>query len=330
MRLTRTVVASIIIAFLSGLWVLDAQSAGWDGQSPVDFPLMEKGDAWVFKGFSSNHGADIYREKVVRRYDKRRFTLHHSADKSGRIGTYTVDLKDHERNWLLFEWLDYPLSIGKKWRVVFVGTSTQSDPNTYINKYKVLKVETKSVKAGKFKTFKIRMTQTIIGGGKGVKYLWYAPDVKRIILTKPNWRNGEELISYQLAGQKPQPKVPLRAADDGSLPQVRKIIFTRALDENNKPEENAQKFLLARSSRFYVYVKWDNLTPGRTYHVYYALVGEKGAYSQTGQIIEPAGKSHVSWHRKYVPETAGSWRIEIHIRGNVLGSRSFEVIGARG
>ena len=171
----------------------------WDGSTPVTAPVMEVGDSWVFEGFSSVHGKDTYSEKIIET-GKGGYVISQVSEVDEHRRLISIDTNKSYPNLILVDGLEFPLSVGKKWQRRFEGKSVEGRIHKYINTYKVLKIEQKTVKAGTFLTLKIRNSQKIIDELKPHnKYIWYAPDAKRIILTKPGWRRGEELVSYELS-----------------------------------------------------------------------------------------------------------------------------------
>ena len=162
------------------------------------------------------------------------------------------------------------------------------------------------------------------GRDRGTKYIWYAPDVKRIILTKPSWRRGEELISYKLADQKTPPD------EEGALPRIREIVLTSGLDKNNNPKDDLKEFPKTQDNYFYIYiyVKWENLKREKSYIVNYTIIDEDGYKSSGpfGWTKRPHSRIRNTWHKMLVPSKPGKYRAEVALDFEKVGERSFVVI----
>ena len=180
--------------------VISKEIKPWDGIAAVERPKMHYGDSWIYRGYHHKHHKDEYTVKIVSS-GANGVTMELSAKRDGDYGTRFINKGEIDTVIPTYSKLDFPLTVGKFWKDSVVSTSVDNYKYHYLNEYKVLKVENKKVKAGTFKTLKIRMRQKIIEapGHTGVMYLWYAPDVKKVILVKPSWRKGAQLIDYTLA-----------------------------------------------------------------------------------------------------------------------------------
>ena len=127
---------------------------------------MEVGDSWVFRGFSSREGTDTFREEIVGSGEDH-FLLSHVSDKGGDDRVFTILQSEAYPQMKLIEGLEFPLHVGKKWSLSYQARSVNNVRWSYKNKYKVQKIETKSVKAGRFKSFKIRLTTKRVGERPG-------------------------------------------------------------------------------------------------------------------------------------------------------------------
>jgi hypothetical protein len=81
------------------------------------------------------------------------------------------------------QFVDFPLSVGKRWEF-----SVSEHPNRRVFEFYVLDIETIATPAGSFEAFKImEQTRVIRGGRPGgsftLRYLWYAPEVKFLVET---------------------------------------------------------------------------------------------------------------------------------------------------
>ena len=106
------------------------------------------------------------------------------------------------------KFLDFPLFVGKKWDFSFYARPA-GDPTLverkFYNDMEVVGYEEVVVPAGKFKAFKIKQTQTMMGGPRiweGIRYHWYSPEVGFFIKSKSEtvtrgWRDYG-LISFEL------------------------------------------------------------------------------------------------------------------------------------
>ena len=172
----------------------------WDGEGPVDAPTMHVGDSWVFKEWSSGeYITDIFRRRVIYVAPNGWFTIELTTDKGGDLRWVRWD-KAHRHQYKHARLrLNFPLFIGNKWQETYSGTATDGTKRTYTDKYTVTKIKTIRTKAGKFKAFRIFRTSSGALGRPGTETYYYAPDLKTIVKSKPSWRYGRELLSYELA-----------------------------------------------------------------------------------------------------------------------------------
>ena len=176
------------------------KEAPWDGVSPVKKPYMFDGDTWTYRGYSYKVHQDVYTH-TVNRDGFQYLPFSYKAKKQDVNRVFNTGKHGLDAFSPVFIHLEFPLTVGKRWNQTRVGDSIDGYKYNYKNEYKVLKIEDKTVEAGKFKALKIRIRSKIIEapGHTGIEYVWYAPDVKRIILAKPSWRKGVEMISYDIA-----------------------------------------------------------------------------------------------------------------------------------
>jgi hypothetical protein len=104
---------------------------------------------------------------------------------------------------------DFPLYPGKEWYYRYTVFSPGRDVDI-ISELSVTRVEDVEVPAGKFKAFKVKVKNRIIGIGRegdvsGAAYYWWAPDAKNIVKQEfePGFSRGLEytkieLVSFEL------------------------------------------------------------------------------------------------------------------------------------
>ena len=276
--------ASLVYLALSSLQAV----AGWDGKSPVGAPEMAVGDSWVHKEYyKTPHTTDIFRRTVIYVDPEGSFTMEVTTDDHHDLAWPRWD-KNH-----VYQYeharpvLNFPLRVGKSWRDRYQSISVDGETWTYRDKYKIMGIEKVNTPAGIFQAFKIRRTQKIIEspGNGGIEYYWYAPDVKAIVLSKPSWRFGRELLEYELAKQPgPQPSSP-------DEPHAFRMALTGKLDKDYNPTNDLAELLVERSARLVVFTKWRFPKPG-------------GIYQISHFVLDSNGKPVKSMGRQYTPKSS--------------------------
>ena len=80
---------------------------------------MEVGDSWVFKGFSSRHSTDTYREEIVGTGEGH-FLLSHEAERTVVDKVYAIDQRESYPRVILIEALEFPLHVGKRFLIIAI------------------------------------------------------------------------------------------------------------------------------------------------------------------------------------------------------------------
>lgn len=318
----------VLLVGISTLLIFLSSSARseWDGKGPVDAPKMKVGDSWVFKEwYSAPNVTDTWRRRVIYVAPNEDFVVEVTTDKGGDLRWPRWD-KDHRHQYEDARLrLNFPLFVGKKWHESYLGRSVESGVEHYINKYKVAKVKNIKTKAGKFKAFEIRMTQLIVGGGRGTEKYWYAPDVKTIVKSKPSWRYGRELLSYELADDSQVAKT------DSSKAEAYRVIFTTGLNERNIPVDDLAEFSIKDSIRLTVYVRWRfPFDRKESFLVRYRILDEGGKQVKTrGYEVKPSGDYYSTWYWFDLYTASGKpgrWMAEIEVDGTIVAKKYIDVV----
>ena len=102
---------------------------------------------------------------------------------------------------IFFLVLQFPLILDSEWSQNYRSTgSTDGLPRVYNNDFEVDKMETITIEAGDFKTYKIEQRQNIQGRYTNYYHTyWYAPAAKRVI-KKESCTNcpAFELLSFEV------------------------------------------------------------------------------------------------------------------------------------
>lgn len=223
LRISVVLVSLVWIAVLSSCGT--SEKAGETASSfsaTAQFPKMLVGDSWVIRGFHPISGTETYHQKIIQVKEDGGFVVE-SKEEKGPIHHLTFNNK-YERVDIVkipegekikfgpkppMNRFDFPLFVGKKWKDEFVSWNPGVKKETrFFNDYVVEGYETVTTKAGTFKAFKIvRRSICQETRRKGTETYWYAPEVKHEIKSAPDYREGSELISYQLATTQVKPEV---------------------------------------------------------------------------------------------------------------------------
>jgi TolB-like protein len=223
-RTTDMVMMSLLwIAILSSCANPSKAGETASPSSPTaQFPRMIVGDSWVTRGFHPTSGLETYHLKVIQVLEDGGFLIE-SREDNGTIHHYTFNNR--------YEWIDivkmpegqklkvlprppmnrfnFPIFIGKKWKDEFVSWNPRLKKDSrFVNEYAVEAYEPVKTTAGTFMAFKIVRRSTIPETKwKGTEIYWYAPEAKREVKSAPDYREGSELIAYQLAAVQTKPEV---------------------------------------------------------------------------------------------------------------------------
>jgi hypothetical protein len=110
-------------------------------------------------------------------------------------------------------YLDFPLQIGKSWRVTYQGTNLRGSRRLYVVSLKVVACEEIATPAGKFPAVKIESYHTAIDiMMSGSATWWYAPDAKNVVKFESEINNpdywGSPRPDYELIGLELKERVP--------------------------------------------------------------------------------------------------------------------------
>lgn len=95
--------------------------------------------------------------------------------------------------------LNFPLFVGKQWSDNYYTTAARGGKYHYSNLYTVTAYQTLTIKAGQFDVFRIwRINSNLRDLSKSSEIYYYSPQLKTVILSEPDWRDGFELISYSI------------------------------------------------------------------------------------------------------------------------------------
>ena len=186
----------------------------------IELPVLNVGDSWRFR---DEYGKEL--KYKVARVESKSYVI--EGPDEGELYAYdksTMDIKgqiDNEGRAIQVSrppelYIDYPLYIGKKWKQTYTllpihskRTGTGSD-STILREYKCVSLEDVKVKAGTFKAAKIKYKSTnVTGGASGDGWLWYSPEVKRIIKAVFHGSyftrlvSNYELVSFNLRDKQP-------------------------------------------------------------------------------------------------------------------------------
>jgi hypothetical protein len=197
------------VGFAPGAW----------SQDVVDKPQVKPGDNWAYNRidnwkrqveFAFAHevtgvGDGEIRIKVTRRDNGQVFQNVYSDQWNQRGGVQNITPE--------YNWLQFPLQAGKKYRMEYATHNRQSGVQTKNQReVEVTGWEEVTVPAGKFRALKIVTSGTYTrldrpGSGRVRETFWYAPEVRRWVRTEyedtdfsgnPYNRSGVELIEFKL------------------------------------------------------------------------------------------------------------------------------------
>jgi hypothetical protein len=185
------------------------------GEPVAHFPKMQVGDKWEIQRWCRKHRTEKFYYEIDNVNSDGSFESSNSKEKCGyhwisyHNNKYQVEKivypggKTVMRPKPLRTELDFPLFVGKRWKTKYYSYGKSGRPYDYLDMYKVLSYETVKTKAGEFKAFKIRRTNTVIQTGQSRIYTsieWYSPEVKHRVKVKNPSFPPYELLDYKLAG----------------------------------------------------------------------------------------------------------------------------------
>lgn len=95
---------------------------------------------------------------------------------------------------------DYPLFVGKRWEETYSNMSVSGTYLTYRSVYTVTAYEKVRVEAGEFFAFRIWESQTRTREmGNATRIYYFVPEIKGMILEKPDWRSHRQVIEYSVS-----------------------------------------------------------------------------------------------------------------------------------
>ena len=190
-------------------------------QEKVESPVWKVGDKWTYRADNGwewtfetiGDEKDLYsivyimsegqmKGKWIRYYNKKDMNI---------VKVIRDGKEDKEECQRLNKLYNFPLFSGKKWTSCY---STYSQFSRYdidmLIKYSAIGFEDVEVPAGKFRVFKVKVTQSAMGTEyKGNFHYWWAPDVRNLIKFETDksdfWARGKgadfqkfELVSFEL------------------------------------------------------------------------------------------------------------------------------------
>ncbi len=190
-----------LMVFVIGIWSVG--SAAEDVS--VNTPAFKIGDEWRYTaGFIrviGFEGEDVITAESGSRcqdckyFRDKNWTLVKVLDAQGKPADVSTGLKV----------LDFPLYVGKEWnQETELRSVTTGLPRIYRNEFKVMAYEEVTVKAGKFKAFRIawvQETRNVANPFVGHADLWWSPEVKNFVkrhVYTTRWLTDSELESYTL------------------------------------------------------------------------------------------------------------------------------------
>jgi hypothetical protein len=173
----------------------------------VQAPVMRPGDAWVYYSAKGQDAMQTLREQVIRVLVDGSYYLQVVPElgeenviefsSQGRLVAYAeggrrnvVDNPMHR--------LSFPLFVDKTWSDDFSGQSMDGEVRRYASSYRVTGWEEVTVRAGTFHALAIHCEVRRDDGRTGEETFWYAPAAKRIVLSRPDWKQGTEMLSLHL------------------------------------------------------------------------------------------------------------------------------------
>jgi TolB-like protein len=182
----------------------DIKQSPLPGDPVANFPQMAVGESWMISEYSQKFNRDVHHNKVIQVQSDGSFLLEVRGEKEGLSYRKYDNKYERVREKSSSKPLDFPLFIGKKWKVEYFDYSTSGKYARYVDEHVVEKYEIVNTEAGSFKSFKIKRSQhNIDRNWRGSEEYWYSPEVKCIVKSVPSWRYGLELISYTPATAKP-------------------------------------------------------------------------------------------------------------------------------
>ncbi len=197
---------------IMGFLVLFLAPMVW-AQETIEAPVWNVGDKWEFTGNTSTEIIGVEETNYVMKYSDRTGDYLSILEKSTLNRTHTLEGEKRKvyrggRKRLL----NFPLSVGKKWKDTFSsrarGSTIAADENLYYETYTILGWENIKVKAGEFKAIKLEYKQegksSRGDSWEGKAWYWYSPEAKYFVKCEYDrsmvWREFRdwELVSFHL------------------------------------------------------------------------------------------------------------------------------------
>jgi hypothetical protein len=193
-KLLPVKIIMVFFALLSVLFVcplIQAQNKASQSVAPVaNAPKMVVGEQWVLK---THRGLLSYKVIDVKADGSFTFEIKNNAGMVLCNRHYNKDYKIlgtdfttlGKKTKLGAPWekaLNFPLSVGKTWRDEIRGPGADNIKRTFMNIWKVEKIEMVETPFGKFSAFRIHRNFSASGMERGRdQYFWYSPEMKIVI-----------------------------------------------------------------------------------------------------------------------------------------------------
>jgi tetratricopeptide (TPR) repeat protein len=172
----------------------------------IEFPKMTVGDEWRVDSLRG-----IVIRKVIKVESNGAFVLEEKSDNESNFfhlnydNSYRLTARINQASGIYskiakppFQYLSFPLFVGKKWQDNAYAQSVDGKYYNYQNYYSVEKIEMKTIEPGTFKAFKINLYSINSDTKKEFKEIyWYSPELKIIIKSESNWKKDTEVLAFK-------------------------------------------------------------------------------------------------------------------------------------
>jgi hypothetical protein len=176
-------------------------------QEMIQAPAMRPGDSWVYYRAKGRDAMQTEREQVIRILADGSYYLRLVPElgeekviefsPQGRLVAYAENGKRSVVDKPMHR-LSFPLFVGKTWTDDCQGRSIEGDVHGYASSYRVEGWEEVTTRGGNFRALAVQRTVRRDDGRSGEERFWYAPAAKRVVLSRPDWKQGTELLSCNL------------------------------------------------------------------------------------------------------------------------------------
>lgn len=229
---TRRGVAVFWVATLVGLLYCLTNAPPAIGQEVIERPEWLIGDWWEFQGSRNN-----YRLTVVGKEGAQYVLVSTLPDVPATSAEGMIKFHSDVDGWITkrvdvngkttdygdkYEWVKFPMAIGKRWSFSVISKSTKGDTHRYDYDCLADRWETIEIKGKKVRALRISISSR--GDRSTNKFThtgWYSPDAKRLVRLVSDYPNGPtiQITAWNVQSSSPGIVAAAKAATPSPMPE---------------------------------------------------------------------------------------------------------------